>query len=285
MMTTIPIEYPQNWEQYKLLDSGEGEKFESFSGYKIVRPDPRVIWQKSNNVWDADAVFARNFSDGRWLYKNSPPKSWQLHYKNLTFNLRPTDFRHIGIFPEQAVNWDWLEKIINNEPLKVLNLFAYTGGATIAAAKAGAKVTHVDSSKAVVTWAHENCLSSGLGSDAVRWIEDDVYKFVSREERRQSFYDAIILDPPRFGHGAKGEIWKLQDDLAKLLQACKNILSPKPKFVLMSIYTADLSAIAVKQLMENIFKSESEVAEIALKQENNDHLLPNGIVGRVCLNT
>lgn len=285
-MNSIPIEFPISWEEYQLLDSGQGEKLESFAGYKIIRPDPRAIWDKKQSpaFWDqADAVFAQNFTDGRWNFKNSALKSWRLSYKDYVFNLKPTDFRHVGIFPEQAVNWDWLEKVINHRPLKILNLFAYTGGATIAGSKAGAKLTHVDSSKSIISWAHENCLSSGLPNDTVRWIEDDVYKFVAREQRRKSFYDGIILDPPRFGHGAKGEIWKLQDDLGKLLIACKSILSSNYKFVLMNAYTADLSAVAVGQLMEGIFGQAgtvTEFAELAIKEHDTDRLLSSGIVSR-----
>lgn len=245
---------------YELLDSGDGEKLELFSDYKVVRPDPRVIWGKGQpkNLWDAaDGIFARNFADGRWVFKTPPPKPWLYHYKNLTFNLRPTDFRHVGVFPEQTANWEWLEKVINRQGLKVLNLFAYTGGATIAATKSGAKVTHVDSSKGIISWAHENCLSSGLANDAVRWIEDDVFKFVLREQRRGSIYDGIILDPPRFGHGAKGEIWKLEDDLQKLVAACKNILS------------------FLGPLGGNV-----EFSELTIKEANTDRLLPSGIVAR-----
>lgn len=285
-MQSILVEFPQSWTDYELIDSGVGEKLESFSGYTIVRPDPRAIWDKKKSVvqWqEADAIFARNFSDGRWEYKKPAPKNWQVHYKNLTFNLKPTDFRHVGIFPEQAVNWDWLTQKISNQPLKILNLFAYTGGSTIASAKAGAKVTHVDSSKGIISWARENALSSGLADDAIRWIEDDAYKFVAREDRRDSKYDGIILDPPRFGHGAKGEIWKLQVDLSKLLIACKKILSPNAKFVLMSVYTADLSAIAVAQLMTDIFEDLGgtvEFSELAIKEKNSNRLLPSGIVVR-----
>ncbi len=275
---------------YQLLDTGDGEKLESFSDYKIVRPDPRVIWGKCQpkDLWEkADAVFARSadwrIADGRWIFKTKPPKPWQYYYKNLTFNLRPTDFRHVGVFPEQTVNWDWLENAIDHQPLKVLNLFAYTGGATMAATKAGAKVTHVDSSKSIISWARENCLSSGLASNAVRWIEDDAYKFVLREQRRASFYDGIILDPPRFGHGAKGEIWKLEDDLQKLVMACKNILSATPKFVLMSLYTADLSPIAIGQLFDTVFGplgGKIEFSELTIKEASTNRLLPSGIVAR-----
>lgn len=275
---TIPVLFPTAWTDYKLLDSGGGQKFEEFSGYKVIRPDPRAIWQPQNLNWQADAIFDRNSADGKWIYKTPPPNDWKIKYKNLVFKLKPTDFRHVGIFPEQAVNWDFLTKTINGEPLKILNLFAYTGAASVAASKAGAKVTHVDSSKGGISWAKENALLSDLPSDAVRWIEDDAYKFVEREARRNSKYDGIILDPPRFGHGIKGEIWKLQDDLPKLLFAIKKIITEKPKFILLNLYTADLSSIAVKQLFEDIFKIEPEFFELCLKGSKN--LLPTGIVCR-----
>ncbi len=279
---TIPVEFPNNWNSYKLLDSGNGQKLEEFSGYKVIRPDPRAIWQPKSQNWEADATFDRNSANGRWVYKKQPPKDWQVTYKNLVFKLKPTDFRHVGVFPEQAVNWDWLEKKIGDQPLKVLNLFAYTGGATLAASSAGAKVTHVDSSKGIISWAKENAQSSGLANDAVRWIEDDAYKFVEREARRNSKYDGIILDPPRFGHGTRGEVWKLQDDLAKLLLSVKNILAENHKFILMSVYTADLSSIAVNQLVSDIFGKTTETAELALKENGSERLLPNGII---CRNT
>lgn len=277
---TIPVEFPKEWSDYKLLDSGSGQKFESFSNFKVVRPDPRAIWQPKHESWESDAIFDRNSATGRWVYKKQPPNDWQIKYKNLKFKLKPTDFRHVGIFPEQAVNWDWLASNINGQPLKVLNAFAYTGAASCAASKAGAKVTHVDSSKGIISWAKENAALSGLPSDAIRWIEDDTYKFVEREARRESKYDGIILDPPRFGHGAKGEIWKLQDDLPKLLVAVKNILAENYKFVLMSVYTADLSAIAIGQLSESIFGKKTETAELALKEFESDRLLPSGIICR-----
>ena len=284
-MNSIPIEFPKNWSEYQLLDSGDGQKLEIFQNYKIIRPDPRIIWSRNNSsIWsDADAIFDRNSAEGKWIYKKPPPEKWQIKFKNLTFNLKPTDFRHVGIFPEQAVNWDWLTEKINNQPSKILNLFAYTGASTIAAAKTGAKVTHVDSSKGIISWARQNALSSDLPNDAIRWIEDDAWKFVNREQKRDSKYDGIILDPPRFGHGAKGEIWKLQDDLSNLLIACKKILTTNPKFVLMSVYTADLSAVAIGQFMESIFADLSgkvEVCELAIKENNTNRLLPNGIVAR-----
>ncbi len=277
---TIPVDFPKYWQDYKLLDSGSGQKFESFSGFTTVRPDPRAVWLPRLSNWQADATFDRNSKDGKWVYKKKPPENWQVKYKDLVFKLKPTDFRHVGIFPEQAVNWDFLNSTINGQNIKVLNLFAYTGAATVAASKAGAKVTHVDSSKGIISWAKENASLSKLPSDAIRWIEDDAYKFVEREQRRGSKYDGIILDPPRFGHGTRGEVWKLQDDLAKLLMSVKTILSDNSKFVLLSVYTADLSSIAVSQLMTDVFKRKTEFLELAIKEDSSDRLLPNGIVCR-----
>lgn len=279
---TIPVLFPTAWIDYKLLDSGGGQKFEEFAGYKVTRPDPRAIWQPQKPNWQADAVFDRNSANGRWIYKRPAPGDWRIDYRDLKFRLRPTDFRHVGIFPEQAVNWDWISDQIKNQPLKILNLFAYTGASTIAAAKAGAKVTHVDSSKGIISWAKENAALSGLPGDAIRWIPDDAYKFVDREGRRNAKYDGVILDPPRFGHGTSGEVWKLQDDLPKLLIAVKKILVEKPKFVLLSVYTADLSAVAILQLVQGLFGEKCEVAELAIKEAGSLRLVPNGIV---CRNT
>ncbi len=279
-MNKLKISYPTDWFDYKLLDSGNGQKLEDFSGYRIIRPDPRAIWFPKKDLWEADATFDRNSKDGRWLYKRAAPKDWTLKYKNLRFKLKPTDFRHVGVFPEQAVNWDFLETKINSRPLRVLNLFGYTGGATIAASRAGAKVTHVDSSRGIISWAKENATLSNLASDAVRWIEDDAYKFVLREERRGNKYDGIILDPPRFGHGTSGEVWKLSDDLTKLLIAVKNILASDYKFLILNLYTADLSPIAVSQIMEDVFMKELETFELCLKEQNSERFLPNGIVCR-----
>lgn len=277
---TIPVVHSQDWREYRLIDSGKGQKLEEFAGFKTVRPDPRAIWLPKNQNWQADAMFDRNSSEGRWLFNKQPPIHWLISYKALTFKLKPTDFRHVGIFPEQAVNWDWLSERLDASPQRILNLFAYTGGASLAAAKSGAKVTHVDSSKSIISWAKENAKLSNLPSDAIRWIEDDCAKFVEREKRRGQTYDGVVLDPPRFGHGTRGEIWKLQSDLPRLLQAVKEILVPKPKFVLLNLYTADLSPVAVSQLFQDVFQFKSEVFELAIKQENSDKLLPAGIICR-----
>ena len=285
-MNTIQIEYPTNFPDYALLDSGDGEKLETFSGYTVIRPDPRALWQKSQKeVWNsADARFIRTSSDsGSWNIKRTPPDPWHFRFKDYSFLLRPTDFKHVGIFPEQAVNWEWIEGIIKGKQPSILNLFAYTGGATVIAAKTGAFVTHVDSVKSTISWANENCRLNNIPPDHVRWIEDDAYKFVIREAKRGKTYDGLIMDPPRFGRGAKGEVWKLEDDLPKLLSACKHILSPKPLFVLINAYTADLSSLVLYHMMHDLMKGYDGTitfGELATKEASTDRLLPQGIFGR-----
>ncbi|KKR03146.1 MAG: hypothetical protein UU25_C0006G0007 [Microgenomates group bacterium GW2011_GWB1_40_9] len=288
-MNTIPIVYTADWKEYNLLDSGNGEKLESFNGYTMIRPDPRAIWSHHlpQSSWDnADATFIRTDSEhGDWKIRKETPHPWTLHYHDLKFKLHPTDFKHVGVFPEQATNWNWVKKqlTINNSQLTVLNLFGYTGAATVAATKAGAHVTHVDSSKPSITWAHENCDLNAIPQTQTRWIVEDAYKFVLNETKRKSQYSGIILDPPRFGHGTKGEIWKLTEDLPTLLYAIKKILKPTHSFVLLNVYTADLSALAIYNLMNNVFsefKGTCELGELATKEEGSDRFLPQGIVAR-----
>jgi len=290
-MNAIPIAYPTDWTEYELIDSGDGEKLERFgpdaaSGYTLIRPDPRALWQKNNPaLWEtADASFKRTDpKTGQWIVNNPPPSVWTVAYHELKFTLRPTEFKHVGVFPEQAVNWNWIKEQVNEKPLNILNLFAYTGGATMAAASAGAKVTHVDAVKSTLTWAHENVTASGLADKPIRWIEDDAYKFVTREAKRGNYYDGIILDPPRFGRGTKGEVWKLEDDLPKMVSAIKQILSPNPTFVLINAYTADISSIVLLNLLNDLmknYKGNLTFGELALKESHSDRLLPNGIFVR-----
>ena len=303
-MNTIQIEYPTNLPNYELLDSGDGKKLETFSGYTVIRPDPRALWQKSQEMWNsADARFIRTSSEsGSWNIKRTPPEPWIFHFKNYSFLLQPTDFKHVGIFPEQAVNWEWMTTQINRchpelvegsppgikdsricRSLTILNLFAYTGGATVIAAKTGAFVTHVDSVKSTISWANENCKRNNIPVDRVRWIEDDAYKFVIREAKRGKQYDAIIMDPPRFGRGAKGEVWKLEDDLPKLLLACKSILVKKPLFVLINAYTADLSSLVLCHMMHDLMKGFDGTitfGELATQEQYSKRLLPQGIFSR-----
>lgn len=288
---TIPVEYPTDWRDYELLDSGNGEKLERFgtgnSGYTLSRPDPRALWEKSldESTWhQADAVFKRtDAKSGQWHIQKNPPEQWRISYNSLTFSLKPTEFKHVGVFPEQAVNWNWLSTVIHERPLKVLNLFAYTGGATMAAIVAGARVTHVDAARSTIAWAKENFAASKLSNSSVRWIEDDAYKFVVRETNRGQTYDGIIMDPPRFGRGSKGELWKLEDHLPGLLQAIKKILSPNPAFLLLNAYTADLSSIVLQNMMQQMTQSLGGTVvsgELALKESHANRLLPNGIFAR-----
>jgi 23S rRNA (cytosine1962-C5)-methyltransferase len=272
---------PEEWRDYELIDSGEGEKLERFGQYIMARPDPRAIWNKKDlSLWKtADAVFA----DEKWTFRNQPPEIWPVSYKKIKFMLKPTDFKHVGIFPEQAVNWDWItEQITRNksQETKILNLFAYTGGATMAAALAGAQVTHVDASRPAMMWASENSTLSGISKDRIRWIQDDVMKFVQREIRRGAKYDGIIMDPPRFGRGVAGEIWKLEEHLPKLVWAVRQILSDTPLFWLINGYTADLSRLAIGNLLEDAMKQEVESGELGLKQSAGGRILPAGIWAR-----
>ena len=285
-MNAISVETPTDWTDYELLDSGDGEKLERFASYILIRPDPRALWNKNNpSIWkNADAAFKRTDSKtGQWIVKNPPPNPWITRYRDLAFTLRPTEFKHVGVFPEQAVNWNWISEQINGRQLNTLNLFAYTGGATLAAAKAGARVTHVDSVKSTITWAHENVINSGLEDKPIRWIEDDAFKFVLREAKRGNRYDGIIMDPPRFGRGTKGEVWKLEDDLPKLLSACKQILLPNPAFILVNAYTADISSIVIFNMLESIMKDHKGAitsGELAIPESKTGRLLPNGIFAR-----
>ena len=286
-MTSIPILIPDGWNDYELFDSGNGMKLERFGSYTISRPDPRALWKPNTpqSIWGkTDAQYIRsNNNEGHWLTKNSPPTLWLVHYRDMTFRLEPTAFKHVGIFPEQAVNWVWLNETIAGKPISVLNLFAYTGAATIAAVRAGAHVTHLDSVKSAITWAHENTKLNKVPENQIRWIADDAMKFVAREEKRGNTYDGIILDPPRFGRGSKGEIWKLLEDLPRLLQCCARLLSPNARFLLVNAYTADISAVALGQLVSSVLaarRGSVTYGELALKESSGDRLLPSGIFAR-----
>lgn len=287
MITTFPILTPDDWQEYELLDSGYGKKLERFGSYVLDRPDPRALWEPhaSIKIWDAaDAAYIRvSDTTGNWNVRTPPPNDWKIRYDKITLLLKPTAFKHVGVFPEQAVNWRWVTNQIAQKSLSVLNLFGYTGAATLSAAAAGAQITHVDASKPSIAWAKENAAASGLSDKPIRWILDDAYKFVLREARRGTTYDGLIMDPPRFGRGAKGEIWKLETDLPKLLTACKAILSPKPTFVLLNAYTADMSSVVLSRLMEDCMKHTGghvEAGELAMKDTAGGHLLPNGIFAR-----
>ena len=282
------------WNDYKLIDSAGGEKLEYWGSCLLRRPEPQAIWthKSENKLWDsADAVYIRSKTGGgHWDFLSGKlPERWTVKYKNMTFNIKPMGFKHTGLFPEQAVNWDWFSDLIlkSGRKIKVLNLFAYTGGASVAALAAGADVVHVDASKGMVTWAKENVISSGLGDKYIRYIVDDVKKFVKREIRRGNKYDAVIMDPPSYGRGPGGELWKIEDELYPLVCDCVELLSDKPLFFLINSYTTWLSACIIKNVMTMAlmkkFGGTAEADEIALPMEASHLPLPCGISGRwVC---
>ena len=282
------------WRDYEVIDTSNGEKLERWGEYRLVRPDPQVIWntKRDNALWrKKNGHYHRSKKGGgEWEFFDLP-KKWQIHYRDLTFNLQPFSFKHTGLFPEQAVNWDWFSSLIKERTekgleTKVLNLFAYTGGATIAAAAAGAKVTHVDASKGMVNWAKENAADSGLKDAPIRWLVDDCVKFVEREIRRGNVYDAIIMDPPSYGRGPKGEIWKIEEQIYPFVQLCMNVLSKKPLFFLINSYTTGLQPAVLKYMM-NLelvprFGGTVEAEEIGLPVTSKQLVLPCGASGRWC---
>jgi len=277
------------WKEYEVLDTSEGEKLERWGDYILVRPDPQVIWNtpKTHKGWrKRNAHYHRSAKGGgEWEFFDLP-KQWEIHYKKLTFQLKPFSFKHTGLFPEQAANWDWFsEKIVRaGRPVKVLNLFAYTGGATLAAAWAGAGVTHVDASKGMVTWARENARSSGLEDAPIRWIVDDCMKFVEREIRRGNHYDGIIMDPPSYGRGPKGEIWKIEDAVHPLVKSCSMLLSDRPLFFLINSYTTGLApAVLAYMLSVEVAKrygGKVRAEELGLPVTETGLALPCGASGR-----
>lgn len=280
----------RDWKDYEILDMANGEKLERWKNVILSRPDPQIIWKEKSfpNKWkDINARYNRsNTGGGSWEYKKNMPKEWQVSYKNLIFNVKPMGFKHTGLFPEQAVNWDWMINKINNakRDIKVLNLFAYTGGATVACLSAGASVCHVDSSKGMVTWAKENVISSNLQDKPVRFIVDDVVKFVNREIRRNNKYDAIIMDPPSYGRGTNGEVWKFEENIEQLVILCSKILSDKPLFFLINSYTTGISPTVLENILNiNInTKHNGKVSsgEIGLPMTNSKLILPCGIYGK-----
>ncbi len=280
-----------NWKDYEILDMANGEKLERWGNVTLVRPDPQIIWKQKSfpNKWkEVNAVYNRSKTGGgSWNYKKQMPKAWQIKYKNLTFNIKPMGFKHTGLFPEQAVNWDWMINKIENEKkhkkeIKVLNLFAYTGGATVACLSAGASVCHVDSSKGMVTWAKENVISSKLADRKVRYIIDDVVKFVQREIRRGNKYDAIIMDPPSYGRGAKGEVWQFENNIYDLVELCTQVLSDDPLFFLINSYTTGISAKVLENMLRLEIKKKGTLSsgEIGLPMKNSEIVLPCGIYAR-----
>ena len=277
-----------NWKDYEILDTSKGEKLERWGDYLLVRPDPQVIWNtpKVHPGWKKkNGHYHRSKKGGgEWEFFHLP-EQWSIHYKDLTFHLKPFSFKHTGLFPEQAANWDWFSDKIQNagRPVKVLNLFAYTGGATLAAAKAGASVTHVDASKGMVTWAQENAAASGLKDAPIRWLVDDCVKFVQREIRRGNHYDAIIMDPPSYGRGPKGEIWKIEESIHPFIQLCVSLLSDHPLFFLVNSYTTGLAPAVLTYMLCTELKKFSgcvESQEIGLPVTSTGLVLPCGASGR-----
>lgn len=275
-----------DWKDYELLDTSNGERLERWGKVILIRPDPQVIWNtpKKHPLWNkANARYHRSSSGGgKWEVMQKTPSQWSIKYKELTFNIKPMGFKHTGLFPEQAVNWDWMiEKIKNAQrPVKVLNMFAYTGGATIACLSAGASVCHVDASKGMVSWARENAVASGLADKPVRWLVDDCLKFVQREIRRGNTYDAIIMDPPSYGRGPGGEVWKLEQQIYSLIEQCVGVLSDNPLFFLINSYTTGLSPSVMEYMLSCLikpkYKGNTFSDEIGLPVRDTGLILPCG---------
>ncbi len=279
------------WKDYELIDASRGEKLERWGNVYLLRPDPQIVWDNGDLLEkyhsDIYAVYYRsNKGGGHWDNLKNTPSSWKIKYDDLTFNIKQMGFKHTGLFPEQAVNWDFMmEKIKKSgRKIKVLNLFAYTGGASVACLRAGASVTHVDSSRGMVDWCKENVKSSGLENAEIRYIVDDVVKFVQREIRRGNHYDAIIMDPPSYGRGANGEVWDIEKNLNYLVKICSEVLSDEPLFFLINSYTTGLSSMVLSNILNlnvnNKFTGRVSCGEVGLPIKNSELVLPCGIYGR-----
>ena len=280
------MRYSKDWIDYELLDMADGQKLERWGKYILIRPDPQIVWKDktSPKLWkQAHARYIRsNTGGGHWEKLRAMDDSWNIKYKNLTFNLKPMGFKHTGLFPEQSVNWDYMIEKISKQKrnIKVLNLFAYTGGATVACAYAGASVVHVDSSQGMVNWAKENINSSGLSDRSVRFLVDDVIKFVKREIRRGNKYDAIIMDPPSYGRGKNGEVWSLEKNIYELIELCSQLLSDEPLFIMINTYTGGFSGTVIKNALNHAIKNNEKnitFDEIGIKQKDSNEFLPCGI--------
>ena len=279
----------KDWEDYEVLDTGDGEKLERWGNVILRRPDPQTIWPKADeSLWNrADAVYHRSErGGGSWEFRKTLPERWTIRRKELRFHVRPTGFKHTGLFPEQAANWDWMGKLIREsgrKDLKVLNLFGYTGGATLACAAAGARVTHVDAAKGMVQWAKENRELSGLPETACRWIVEDALSFVRREIRRGNAYDGILMDPPSYGRGPSGEVWKLENELYGLVETCSRALSEEPVFFLINSYTTGFQASVLSNMIEKCvtprFGGKTDSRELCLPVRTGG-VLPCGASGR-----
>lgn len=277
----------KDWKDYELIDIGDGLKLERWGRYYFLRPEPQAVWpmQKIGEYENKlNAVYHRSSSGGgNWEIKKPFPESWKIGYKDLSFHIRPTGFKHMGLFPEQAYNWDRMIKLISDakKQVKVLNLFAYTGGATVACASAGASVVHLDSAKGMVAWAKQNAQLSGLADNPIRYLVDDALKFVKREKRRGNTYDAIIMDPPSYGRGPTGEMWKIEDNIYELITSCKEILSDRPLFFMVNSYTTGLSPTVIVDILNlelrSQYKGHTESDELVLPIKNNSSIfLPCG---------
>ena len=273
------------WKDYELLQCGNGLKLERWGDIRLIRPDPQIIWPLDKPWGGHDAIYHRSEGGGQWKFKRQLPEHWQIKYGGLQFKIRPTNFKHTGLFPEQASNWTWLMEKIRTagRAVRVLNLFGYSGAATVAAAAAGASVCHVDAAKGMVQWCAENAKLSGLEGRPIRYIVDDCGKFVQREIRRGQQYDAIIMDPPSFGRGAEGQVWKLERDLWPLLESCRLVLSGQPLFILLNSYTTGLSATILTSLLSQLMKSTAGKCyggELGLPIIDDPRVLPCGIYAR-----
>ena len=287
------ILYTQKQKDYELIDSGNGRKLERYNKVIVNRPENQAIWKpKNNKIWEnANAIFSGNTEEegmGRWQFpKGKMPEKWEITLNNVTFLARFTSFRHLGVFPEQAKHWDEIEKIIkenkSDKPIKVLNLFGYTGVASLIAAKAGAEVTHVDASKKAIGWAKENQKIAGLDEKPIRWIIDDAIKFCAREVRRKKKYDVIILDPPAYGRGPKNEVWQLLEDLPEMLELVRKLQSEKPLMTILTCYAIRLSSFALDEIMKEKFgdmKGSISSGELVIKNEENDQCLSTSLFAR-----
>ena len=280
-----------NWSEYQLLDANDGERLEKWGTSVLVRPDPQIIWkgEAKNKLWkNADGIYRRSSGGGGGWVKSKMPEQWTVSYGELTFRIKPMGFKHTGLFPEQAANWDWFSGLIKNadRPIKVLNLFAYTGGATMAAAKAGTQVVHVDASKGMVAMAKENAALCGLSDAPIRYIVDDCKKFVEREIRRGNKYDGIIMDPPSYGRGPNGEVWKLEDNVDELISLVSQVLSDEPLFFLINSYTTGLSPMTMSYIVDlkvaSKYGGKTEAGELGLRVKETGLALPCGASTRWC---
>ncbi|MEA4813261.1 MAG: class I SAM-dependent methyltransferase [Anaerolineaceae bacterium] len=289
LSTTIHLSAPENWEDYELLDSGKGKTLERFGKHILIRPEPQAVWQRGlpATAWEkADAVMVEEKAEygASWNYLRPIEKAWKMHYKNLRFQLQMANSRHIGVFPEMASNWDWMSKRIRKaaKPFKVLNLFGYSGLATLACAEAGAEVTHVDASKHAISWANFNYKLSKLEAQPVRWIAEDALKFAEREVRRGNRYQGIVLDPPKFGRGASGEVWDFFKKIPELMMACRELLGEDADFLVITAYAIRASALLTEQAVAEIMgeRGKSETGELVTVDSSAGHVISHAMYTR-----